>query len=334
VAQQRSGSSARLAGGVAMPLRRSGGADACGGGAGAQAPPSPLLSPPPPFPLSGARAALAAGGAHLARAADAAARAAARALAAGAQRLPFPHAHAHATACSPPPRHRRRAAAGLPFASLSARLARDDAPARLTRRRQRAAGDNAPGAPPLVFLSAPSAPSAPSSAAPGLHAVSVGSPATATAGDATSADAASAAPGGAPQREERILISEVEIKGVTGELAALAVAALTIKPNFAYTLDEVQEDVNRVFQTGYFSNCQPIAEDTRDGVRVTLDVRPNPELKGVVVNGANVLPARVIQDAFAGQARAQPQPRCAPRKRCTRDARRHLPTNQGFRCIR
>ena len=62
--------------------------------------------------------------------------------------------------------------------------------------------------------------------------------------------------GKAAPREERILISEVVIKGVAGELASLAHAALTIKPNFAYTLEEVQEDVNRVFQTGYFSNCQ------------------------------------------------------------------------------
>ena len=44
-----------------------------------------------------------------------------------------------------------------------------------------------------------------------------------------------------------------------------------------------------------------MAEDTRDGVRVTLEVRPNPELRGVVVNGANALPARVIQDAFQAQ---------------------------------
>ena len=62
--------------------------------------------------------------------------------------------------------------------------------------------------------------------------------------------------GGAAKREERILISEVVIKGVTGDLAAQAQAALTLKPNFAYTLEEVQEDVNRVFQTGYFSNCE------------------------------------------------------------------------------
>ena len=62
--------------------------------------------------------------------------------------------------------------------------------------------------------------------------------------------------GGSAKREERILISEVVIKGVTGDLAAQAQAALTLKPNFAYTLEEVQEDVNRVFQTGYFSNCE------------------------------------------------------------------------------
>lgn len=36
---------------------------------------------------------------------------------------------------------------------------------------------------------------------------------------------------------------------------------------------QVQEDVNRVFSTGYFANCQPIAEDTRDGVRVVIEVR-------------------------------------------------------------
>lgn len=58
-----------------------------------------------------------------------------------------------------------------------------------------------------------------------------------------------------------------------GELEKVANGALTIKPNFAYTLEEVQDDVNRVFATGYFAQCQPIAEDTRDGVRVVIEVR-------------------------------------------------------------
>ena len=102
------------------------------------------------------------------------------------------------------------------------------------------------------------------------------------------------------EEEERILISEVEISGVEGQLQYEAVKALRTKPNFAYTIDEVREDVKRVFDTGYFSSCRPKAEDTRDGVKLTIEVTPNPELRGAVVTGATKLPEKVIQDSFNG----------------------------------
>lgn len=76
--------------------------------------------------------------------------------------------------------------------------------------------------------------------------------------------------------------------------------ALKTKPNFAYTIDEVRDDVKRVFETGYFSSCRPKAEDTRDGVKLTIEVTPNPELRGTVVTGATRLPQKVIQDGFDG----------------------------------
>ncbi len=56
-----------------------------------------------------------------------------------------------------------------------------------------------------------------------------------------------------------------------GELREIAQRALSTRPNFAYTLKEVQEDVQRVFNTGYFAKCQPHAEDTRDGVKLTIE---------------------------------------------------------------
>ena len=56
-----------------------------------------------------------------------------------------------------------------------------------------------------------------------------------------------------------------------------------------------------MFKTGYFTKCQPVAEDTRDGVRVIIEVNANPELRGVVTLGANTLPQRVIEDAFQSQ---------------------------------
>jgi len=100
--------------------------------------------------------------------------------------------------------------------------------------------------------------------------------------------------------EDRILISEVEIAGADGALQQQALQALRTKPNFAYTIDEVREDVKRVFETGYFSSCRPKAEDTRDGVKLTIEVTPNPELRGAVVTGATRLPESVIEESFDG----------------------------------
>jgi len=110
--------------------------------------------------------------------------------------------------------------------------------------------------------------------------------------------------GGPPPPEERILISEIVLQGIDDDpvVAAAARAAMTMRPNFAYTLTEVHEDVRRVFDTGFFTAATPAADDTRDGVRLTVSLRPYPRLRSVVVTGADSLPARVIQDAFAAQA--------------------------------
>ncbi|KAF6264536.1 surface antigen-domain-containing protein [Scenedesmus sp. NREL 46B-D3] len=98
--------------------------------------------------------------------------------------------------------------------------------------------------------------------------------------------------------EERILVSEVEVVGVSEELKRIAYDALTSRPNFAYTLKEVQADLKRVFATGWFSSCVPDAEDTRDGVKLVIKVTANPELRGVVARGANQLPTAVLQKAM------------------------------------
>ncbi|KAL2650197.1 hypothetical protein R1flu_018325 [Riccia fluitans] len=105
--------------------------------------------------------------------------------------------------------------------------------------------------------------------------------------------------------EERVLISEILIQDKDGQdledaelLSTVRRALKACKPNFALTTTEVQEDVHRIIDTGYFASCMPTAEDTRDGVRLIFKVEPNQELKGLVCNGANVLPTRVVQDAF------------------------------------
>lgn len=79
--------------------------------------------------------------------------------------------------------------------------------------------------------------------------------------------------------EERVLISEVLVRTKDGEelerkdLEMEALAALkACRANSALTIREVQEDVHRIIESGYFCSCTPVAVDTRDGIRLMFQV--------------------------------------------------------------
>ncbi|MBA0594407.1 hypothetical protein Gorai_011312 [Gossypium raimondii] len=79
--------------------------------------------------------------------------------------------------------------------------------------------------------------------------------------------------------EERVLISEVLVRNKDGEelerkdLEMEALTALkACRANSALTVREVQEDVHRIIDSGYFSSCMPVAVDTRDGSQATMTV--------------------------------------------------------------
>ncbi|KAL6888326.1 hypothetical protein ACP4OV_009352 [Aristida adscensionis] len=111
--------------------------------------------------------------------------------------------------------------------------------------------------------------------------------------------------GGGGGGEERVLISEVAVRGKDGEPlerpeleAAAAAARRACRPNAALTVREVQEDVHRVVESGLFRSCMPVAIDTRDGIRLVFEVEPNQDFHGLVCEGANMLPSKFLQDAF------------------------------------
>lgn len=81
------------------------------------------------------------------------------------------------------------------------------------------------------------------------------------------------------QNEERVLISEVLVRNKDGEelerkdLEEEAVQALkACRPNSALTVREVQDDVHRIINSGYFCSCVPVAVDTRDGIQLVFQV--------------------------------------------------------------
>jgi hypothetical protein len=94
--------------------------------------------------------------------------------------------------------------------------------------------------------------------------------------------------------------AQVDVVGVDGELKDIALDVLKMRPNFAYTISEVKQDVQSIFNTGWFKECTPDAVDTRDGVKLSIRVTPNDVVRGMTANGANVLPNAVVESAFRG----------------------------------
>lgn len=114
----------------------------------------------------------------------------------------------------------------------------------------------------------------------------------------------------APAEEEpRVLVSEVLVSGTTPELELLVYNAIRTQPGRTTTRSQLQEDVNAIYATGYFSNVKVTPSDTALGVRVTFDVQANPVFNGLniqtvpeVVEGRErILPQEVVDETFGPQ---------------------------------
>ncbi|NJK38512.1 MAG: BamA/TamA family outer membrane protein [Oscillatoriales cyanobacterium RM2_1_1] len=102
--------------------------------------------------------------------------------------------------------------------------------------------------------------------------------------------------------EPEVLVAEVVVAGaINPEVEARVYEAISTRPGLTTTRTQLQRDINAIFSIGLFRNVRAVPEDTPLGVRVTFVVEPNPTLQAVVVEGDQVLPQEVIDQAFAGQ---------------------------------
>jgi len=149
----------------------------------------------------------------------------------------------------------------------------------------------APTTPEQTTPTAPdqTAPTTPDQTAPVAPGATPEQPSAPTAPDQTTAP------------EPRVLVAEVLVSGVEGDLQEEVYRAIRTQPGRTTTRSQLQEDINAIFATGYFSNVQAVPEDTPLGVRVTFVVQLNPVLRSVQIEGKKVLPDQVIQDAFSEQ---------------------------------
>ncbi|MBD2654973.1 BamA/TamA family outer membrane protein [Synechocystis sp. FACHB-383] len=111
------------------------------------------------------------------------------------------------------------------------------------------------------------------------------------------------------QDEPRVLVSEVLVTGTTPELELLVYNAIRTQPGRTTTRSQLQEDVNAIYATGYFSNVRVAPSDTPLGVRVTFEVQANPVFTGLnirtvpeVAEGKErILPQEVVDETFGDQ---------------------------------
>ncbi|PPJ62008.1 BamA/TamA family outer membrane protein [Cuspidothrix issatschenkoi] len=117
--------------------------------------------------------------------------------------------------------------------------------------------------------------------------------------------------------EARVLVSEVVVKSDKGEsvsnldekvnLETEVYNAIRTQAGQITTRSQLQEDINAIFRTGYFSNVQAFPEDTPLGVRVSFVVTPNPKLSKVEIEAnpgtgvASVLPSNTAEEIFKTQ---------------------------------
>ena len=110
-----------------------------------------------------------------------------------------------------------------------------------------------------------------------------------------------AQPSQAPEVDPRVLVAEVVVSGVEGKLQTIVYDAIRTRPGRTTTRSQLQEDINAIFATGYFSKVRAEPTDTPLGVRVTFVVESNPVLRSVQVQGNQVLPASVVDQFFRQQ---------------------------------
>lgn len=112
-----------------------------------------------------------------------------------------------------------------------------------------------------------------------------------------------------PADEPRVLVSEIAVVGVEGELQDLVFNTIRTNAGRTTTRSRLQEDINAIYATGYFRNVKVTPEDTQFGVKITYEVIANPVLEKVEIQTlpekkdekSSLLPADVIDKAFTDQ---------------------------------
>ena len=106
--------------------------------------------------------------------------------------------------------------------------------------------------------------------------------------------------------QPRVLISEVLIEGIEGHpeeerLQISTYDAMQVRPGMRVTREELQNDLNGIQATGWFSDVRIVPQNGPLGVQVVVQVEPFPPLNAVEIRGddENLVSDELIEETFA-----------------------------------
>jgi len=85
--------------------------------------------------------------------------------------------------------------------------------------------------------------------------------------------------------QKKQTISQIQVRGnrILGEDVVLM--RLQIQEGDEYSAQAIDEEVRRLFDTGYFDDVQVYAQQTQQGMEVTFEIKERPHLTGIQVKG-------------------------------------------------
>ena len=103
---------------------------------------------------------------------------------------------------------------------------------------------------------------------------------------------------------EKVLINEIIIEGLENhpegrQLETFAYDSMSIKPGSIINNKILKKDLNSIYASGWFSGVQIKSEDGPLGVRLIVNVVPNPVLKKVLLDPQNIIiPKKFTEEIF------------------------------------
>ena len=160
-------------------------------------------------------------------------------------------------------------------------------------------------APPTQQPAAPAAgtPAPAGQSAPNQQPYGSGWPAA--GGEAAPGTAEPAAAEPAKPAEPQVLVREVVVEGLNGHpeqlrLEMAAYNAMAVTPGSRVTRSQLATDLAAIYATGWFSDVRIVPKDGPLGVRLLVQVQPNPVLRKVTLDPSTAkIPPSVVQDTFA-----------------------------------